>query len=130
MQYIPGRRVINGKYARWFVILQEYDLKFTTPKRKKALAIVELITDLPSSTRDPPLNEQMTNEHVFHISSSNEWYSDILTYLHAKQFGPQLTCDDRRRICHHATRCLLIGDVLYHRGIGTLLRRCLSHEEA
>lgn len=94
MQYILGRRFLNGKYSWWVVILQEYDLEFSTPKSMKALAIVEMITDLPSGTRDPPLDEQLTNEHLFHISSSNEWYGDILTYVRMQKFEPQLTRDD------------------------------------
>ena len=56
MQYILGHYPLNGKYARWVVILQEYDLTFSTPKSKKALAITEMITDLPSGTRDPLLH--------------------------------------------------------------------------
>lgn len=130
MQYILIRHIINGKYARWVVIIQEYDLEFSTPKRKKSLAISEMITNLPSGTRDPPLHDHMTNEHLFHISSSDEWYGDILTYLCTQKFMPQLTHDDRRRIRHHATRYILIGDVLYHRDNDTLLCRCLSHEES
>jgi len=122
MQYILERHIINGKYTLWVVILQEYDLEFSTLKSKKAFSIAEMITDLPSGTHDPPLHDQMTDEHVFPISSIDEWYGDILTYVHMQTFAPQLTHDDRHRICHHATRYLLIGDVLYHRGNDTLLR--------
>jgi len=71
-----------------------------------------------------------SNKHLFHISSSDEWYGDILTYLRTQKIGPQLTRDDQHRIHHHAMRYLLIGDVLYCRGSDTLLRQCLSHEEA
>lgn len=81
MQYILIHRIINGKYSRWVIILQEYDLEFTTPKSKKALAIAELITNLPSGTRDPPFNDQMTDEHLFHIPLPGDLYGDILTYL-------------------------------------------------
>jgi hypothetical protein len=48
MQYSLSRQQINGKFARWIVILQEYDLEFSTPKRKKALVLIELVTALPT----------------------------------------------------------------------------------
>jgi len=130
MQYILGHRVINGKYAWWVIILQEYNLEFSTPKSKKALAIAKLITDLPSGTCDPPLNDQMTDKHLFHISWSDKWYRDILTYFRTQNFAPQLTRDDRRHIRYHAIHYLLIGHVLFHHGNNTLLGRCLSHEES
>jgi hypothetical protein len=47
MQYLLSRRQINGKFSRWIVILQEYDLEFSTPKSKKALVLAELVTSLP-----------------------------------------------------------------------------------
>lgn len=72
MQYILRRHIINVNYTQWVIILQEYDLEFTTPKSKKALTITELIIELPSGTRDPPLYDQMTAKNLFHISLSDE----------------------------------------------------------
>lgn len=67
MQYILGCRTLNWKYAWWVVILQEYDLDFSTPKSKRALAIVKVITDLPSGTSDLQLDDQSTDERLFHV---------------------------------------------------------------
>jgi hypothetical protein len=47
-----------------------------------------------------------------------------------KSFGNHLSRDDRRRIRHQAPRYLLIGDILYRRGVDTILRRCLTIDEA
>ena len=44
MAFLLSRRILNGKYAHWFVILQEFDLEFVTPKSKKGLALAELIS--------------------------------------------------------------------------------------
>jgi hypothetical protein len=54
MQYLLSRRQINGKFSRWIVILQEYDLKFSTPKRKKSLILAELIMIFPPILPVPP----------------------------------------------------------------------------
>jgi len=46
-QYILTRRIIGGKYNKWIVILQEFDLYFASSKSKKSLVFVELISYLP-----------------------------------------------------------------------------------
>jgi hypothetical protein len=54
MQYFLSHRQINGKFSRWIVILQEYDLEFSTHKRKKSLALAEIVTTFPSNTTSAP----------------------------------------------------------------------------
>ena len=130
MVYILNRRLLQGHVAKWVIILQEYDLTFQTPKSTKALALAQLITNLPSFLPAPPISEELPNSHLFTISSNDPWYGDILLYLRTQKFQPTITRNKRRRIRHHASRYLLIGDVLYRRGIDTVLRRCLTHEEA
>jgi hypothetical protein len=113
MHYLLSHRQINGKFSRWIIILQEYDLEFTTPKRKKSLILVELMVDLPSNSSDPPVNENFLDEHLFLISSDDPWYGDILVYLRMQKFAltsPEMT------IVAFITKIhvyLLIGDVLY-----------------
>lgn len=79
IQYILGRQLLSRKFARWFVILQEYDLESTTPKSKKAHVVVKLINTLPRSSISLPLNDQFLDEHLFQISSNDPWYGGILT---------------------------------------------------
>jgi hypothetical protein len=51
-QYILTRRIIGEKYKKWIVILQEFDLNFTSTKSKKSLVFAELISDFPRSYED------------------------------------------------------------------------------
>ena len=44
-QFILTRRMIEGKYNKWIVILQEFDLEFVLVK---SLIFAELISDFPS----------------------------------------------------------------------------------
>jgi hypothetical protein len=91
MQYLLSRRQVNGKFARWIVILQEYDLKFSTPKSKKALVLAELVTALPSDTTSAPVNTDFPDEHLFYITSDDPWYGDLLVYLRTQKFGNHLS---------------------------------------
>ena len=40
--------MIGGKYNKWIVILQEFDLEFVSEKSKKLLIFAELISNFPS----------------------------------------------------------------------------------
>jgi hypothetical protein len=91
MQYLLSRRQVNRKFARWIIILQEYDLKFSTPKTKKALVLAEIVTALPSDITGAPVNTEFPDEHLFYITSDDPWYDDILVYLRTQKFGNHLS---------------------------------------
>ena len=47
-QYVLSRRIVGGKFNKWIVILQEFDLVFQSVKSKKSLFFVELIAEFPT----------------------------------------------------------------------------------
>ena len=51
MRYLLTHHMMNHKYTRWMVILQEFYLQFNTPKSKKSLILIEFIMDLPKNTQ-------------------------------------------------------------------------------
>jgi hypothetical protein len=81
MQYLLSRRQVNEIFSRWIVILQEYDLEFSTPKSKNALVLAELVTTLPSDITSAPINTDFPDEHLFYITTEDPWYDDLLVYL-------------------------------------------------
>jgi hypothetical protein len=129
MQYLFSCQKINGKFSRWIFILQEYDLEFSTPKRKKALILAKLIMNFPSDTTSSPINTNFPDEHHFYIPSDDPWNGDLLVYLRTKKFGNRLFRDDCQCIHHQAPRYLLIRDILYWRGVDTILHRCFTIDE-
>jgi hypothetical protein len=52
MYHILTRQVLGGKYSKWIIILQEFDLEFAKSKDKKSLVFVELICELPHADED------------------------------------------------------------------------------
>jgi hypothetical protein len=100
MQYLLSCRQINGKFSRWIDILQEYDLEFSIPKRKKDLFLAELVMAFPSDTTSSPVNTDFPNEHIFCITSDDPWYDDLLVYLRTQKFNNHLSRDDRCHIHH------------------------------
>jgi hypothetical protein len=52
MQHILTRQLLGGKYSKWIVILQEFELEFECAKSKKSLVFAELICDFPHSAME------------------------------------------------------------------------------
>lgn len=81
MTYILSHQLLGDKYSKWIVILQEFNLVFTTAKSKKSLFFAELIFSLPSTSLPIGVDEQLPNETLFLISTLDAWYGDIIVYL-------------------------------------------------
>jgi hypothetical protein len=86
MQHILTCQLLVGKYSKWFVILQEFDLEFERAKSKKSLVFFELICDLPYSEMGNVVEDSLPNESLFLISSDDLWYGDIIIYLQTQTF--------------------------------------------
>ena len=58
--------VKNSKFAQWIVILQELNLRLTTP-----LVLTEFISYFPTGKSEPPLNYDLFYEHLLTIYSED-----------------------------------------------------------
>jgi hypothetical protein len=129
MYHVLTRQLLGGKYSKWIVILQEFNLEFTKSKAKKSLVFAELIRALPRADEDIKPRDSLPDESLFLISTSDSWYGDILLYFQTQHFQLNISREECRRIRHHSCHYLIIDDTLYRHGIDTILRRCLVHEE-
>ena len=66
-QFILTRRMIGGKYNKWIVILQEFDLEFA-----------ELISYFLSLDEGEVHEDSFIDEYIFLISNADPWYWDII----------------------------------------------------
>jgi len=130
MTYILSRQLLGGKYSKWIVILQEFDMEFTTAKSKKSLVFAELLCSLPSSSTPSYSEDHIPDETLFLISTLDPWYGDIIIYLQTSSFRPAVSKDAWRRIRHQSQPYRIIGDTLYRLSADSVLRRCLTLEEA
>ena len=129
-QYILSRHMIRGKFAKWIIILQEFDWEFRSAKAKKSLVFAELLSYFPGNSEEVSYDESLFDDHLFLIDSSDLWYGTIIVYLQTTKFPSNVSWEERRRIRHQAKHYLIINDTLYWRGVDAVLWRCLTHEEA
>ena len=87
--------MIGGKYNKWIVILQEFDLEFVSTKSKKSLFFAELISDFSSETKELVCEDMFVDEHIFLISTLYPWYGDIIVYLQTQRTPTHLSRDER-----------------------------------
>jgi hypothetical protein len=66
MHYLLSQQQINGKFSRWIIILQEYNLEFSTPKSNKALVLSEIIMNFPSDATSSSVNIDFQQTPLFH----------------------------------------------------------------
>jgi hypothetical protein len=90
-QYVLTRHIIGGKYNKWIVILQEFNLNFASTKSKKSLVFAKLISDFPQVDEDVIHVDSFADEHIFLVSSSNLWYGDIVLYIQTLNFTHHLS---------------------------------------
>ena len=70
--------MIGGKYNKWILILQEFDLEFVSAKSKKSLIFAELISDFPSEEEEEVYEDMFVEKHwrsllTFHGMSDNDY---------------------------------------------------------
>jgi hypothetical protein len=112
MQHILTRQLLGGKYSKWIVILQEFDLEFDHATSKKSLVFAELICDFPHTATEKVAVDSLPDESLFLISTDDIWYGDIIIYLQTQTFRPAVSSAERRRIRYQA-RHYIVGYVLY-----------------
>ena len=62
MYHVLMCQVLGGKYSKWIIILQEFDLDFTKSKVKKSLVFSKLIFDLDEETE---LSDSLLYDSLF-----------------------------------------------------------------
>lgn len=86
MNYVLTRQLLGGKYSKWIIILQDFDLDFIAAKLKLSLVFAELICALTSTSTSTDFTEQIPNETLFLTITLDLWYGDIIVYLQTQNF--------------------------------------------
>ena len=110
--------------------LQEFDLEFISTKSKKSLIFAEFISDFPSVEEEEVYEDTFVDDHIFLISTLDPSYGDIIIYLQTLKVPTHFSQDDQRQLRNVSRNYLIVDNTLYHCGVDSILRRCLTHDEA
>ena len=93
-QYVLSQWIVGGKFNKWIVILQEFDLDFQSAKSKKSLVFADIIVEFPVEEDVAIEEDSFPDEHIFFISTSDPWYGYILIYLHTFKYLPSFSWEE------------------------------------
>ena len=91
MMYILTKNFLGGKYSKWIVILQKFDLEFEKSESNKSLIFAELMCDFPCTNTETMAEQPIMDESLFLISAIDPWYGDIIVYLQNQYFHPNIS---------------------------------------
>lgn len=94
MHCILSRQILGGRYSKWIVMLQEFDLEFVTPKAKKCMVFAVLFPNFPYVFEEIVPLYSFPDESLFLIDSFDLWYGDTLIYLQIQRFQTSASKDD------------------------------------
>ena len=86
--------------------------------------------DFSSEAEESVCEDTFVDEHIFLISTTDPWYGDIIVYLQTQRTPTHLSRDERWRLRHVSKNYLIVDNTLYRHGVDSLLRHCLTHDEA
>jgi len=98
MIYILTKQLLGGKYSKWIVILQEFDLEFEKSKSKKSLVFVELMCDFPHAGMEILSKEPIADESLFLINTLDPRYGDIMIYTQTQSFRTEISRSEPRKM--------------------------------
>eukprot|EP00253_Pinus_taeda_P031771 PITA_31771 len=75
------------------------------------------------------VDDQIPDEHLFYLSILSLWFFDIVNYLVATKFPPNLSSSKKRNIVSKSTPFTLVGGNIFKLGPYKVLRRCFREEE-
>ena len=101
-QFVITRRMIGGKYNKWIIILEEFDLELVSTKSNKSLVFARLVSDLPSLDEDEIQKYFFVDKHIFLILIVDLWYSDMNIFIQTLKVPPNLSRDEHRFLRHAA----------------------------
>jgi hypothetical protein len=120
-----------GKLAHFLAKIEEHDLMITTTKIIKGCY---LDLDLAQYTEPGDSLEEDENvlSSLFYLENidinfvDHPWYKDIFYYLLHHNFPILLDCHQCRRLYMIAPKCLILGNIIYHRSVDGILLRFID----
>ena len=77
--------------------------------------------DFPCALMEDEPNDSFPDEFLFLIRTNDPWNVYLIIYFWTQRFHPDMSHDDRRRICHYVNYYLILNDTLYRHGIESIL---------
>ena len=78
--YLLNKPVLTGKYARWMLLLQEFEFTVKhTPGREHAMA--DFLSRITTGEEAQGVEDELPDVHLFQMEPTTDWYDEMLYFL-------------------------------------------------
>ena len=126
--YLLNKPVLTGKYARWMLLLQEFEFTVKhTPGKDHAMA--DFLSRITTGEEAQGVEDELPDVHLFQVELTTDWYDEMLYFLTTGTFPDNRTRDQRKRLALRSRTFMVIAGQLYKMGIDQVMRRCVRPHE-
>ena len=104
-----NKPITNARVTRWFLLLQEFDITIVGRPRKSNV-VENFLSRLNNNDDYTPVEDSLSDEHLFEVSAFSPWYANIANYLVAGRLPSHLSKREKRIIIEQSVRyCWIEG---------------------
>ena len=128
LKYMVNKPQLNGRIARWVLLLQEFDFDVDVRLGKKH-ANADFLSRLSKEVNPTSIDDSLLDAHLFNVDVIPVEYADVLYYLKNNTFPLEYTDKQKHQLIYKMNSYTLIGEVLYKQGWDGILQRCINPSE-
>jgi hypothetical protein len=88
LKYLLMKKDAKSHLIRWILLLQEFDLEIRDKKRLENSLADHLSRLQFEESAELPINDYMRDDTLLKVSTTNPWYTNIITYIVAGYIPP------------------------------------------
>ena len=114
----------SGMTIRWILLLQNFDITIMD-KPGKHNVVSDFLSRLEHTIEKEMIDDVFPDEHLFVVSITTPWFSNIENYLETRSFPQHFTYKQKSRIVRKSAYYSWIKGYLFKLGLDHVLRRCI-----
>ena len=129
LKYLMTKKDAKPRLIRWILLLQEFDLEIKDKSGAENL-VADHLSRIISHESSLPIRDEFPDEHLFYLSSTLPWFSDIVNYLVSKEIPYTFTRYQKDKLKSDAKYYIWDDPYLWKHCPDNLIRRCVHQKEA
>jgi hypothetical protein len=128
LKYMINKPQCSKRIARWILFLQEFNFTINI-RLGKIHANIDFCSRISEEINPESIDDNFPDAQLFNVDVILAEYEDIIHYLTTNTFSLEHTDQQKQCLIFKAQPYTMIGGVLYRKGKGEILRRCINPSE-
>ena len=123
-----NKPTISGRLARWFLLMQEFDITILD-KANKANVVAKFLSQLHVPDDPASIDDSFPDEHIFLLLAQNPGYANIMSYLTTRKMPVNFSAKERKSPVENSFNYSLISGFIFYTGPDQVMCRCIREDE-